>query len=492
MPTASFYKFSKRKNSTKQPTGTGTQYSVDLKSGTSFISPTLLLNISGKPDYNYLSFEGRYYFITDIVSVRQDLWEISAGVDVLATYKTEILASTQFVAYSSQSGSTWLADTRIPLLKNATVSQAASTMNFLFTAGGFYVLAAVGEGGCEVYCTDRSNINAMIQDLSTWTNDLRTAITAALPHTTPADEKQATENLYTVMMETGIVGNAYLDAPNCIRSCIWVPFFISSFADGGGTTIKLGAYDTGATAYKCKTSPVTNSASVSIPWQHSDWRRATCEEVYLYLPLVGLVNVPSDEIINESSISVEWSATATDGCIAYRVTAGNQVIGTYGANASVNFPIGISQQASAGEIVQTAFAGVQKTVSNGISAVGSGLSGNVGGAFGSGVMAGFDAIDTAYKTIDIAMTRHNSCIGGIGGGAGVGLSLDLKCFTVSHNTVITPSTMQTTMGLPTMKPIALSTLTGYCECANAHVEAGATGPELNAIDAMINSGFFIE
>lgn len=492
MPTASFYKFSKRKNSTKQPTGTGTQYSVDLKSGTSFISPTLLLNISGKPDYNYLSFEGRYYFITDIVSVRQDLWEISAGVDVLATYKTEILASTQFVAYSSQSGSTWLADTRIPLLKNATVSQAASTMNFLFTAGGFYVLAAVGEGGCEVYCTDRSNINAMIQDLSTWTNDLRTAITAALPHTTPADEKQATENLYTVMMETGIVGNAYLDAPNCIRSCIWVPFFISSFADGGGTTIKLGAYDTGATAYKCKTSPVTNSASVSIPWQHSDWRRATCEEVYLYLPLVGLVNVPSDEIINESSISVEWSATATDGCIAYRVTAGNQVIGTYGANASVNFPIGISQQASAGEIVQTAFAGVQKTVSNGISAVGSGLSGNVGGAIGSGVMAGFDAIDTAYKTIDIAMTRHNSCIGGIGGGAGVGLSLDLKCFTVSHNTVITPSTMQTTMGLPTMKPIALSTLTGYCECANAHVEAGATGPELNAIDAMINSGFFIE
>ena len=57
MAIAEFYKLSKRKNSTKQPISSGTQFSVDLKSGTSFISPTLLLNNSGKPDYNYVSFE---------------------------------------------------------------------------------------------------------------------------------------------------------------------------------------------------------------------------------------------------------------------------------------------------------------------------------------------------------------------------------------------------------------------------------------------------
>ena len=57
---AEFYKLSKRKNSTKQPISSGTQFSVDLKSGTSYISPTLLLSYSGKPDFNYVFFDGWY------------------------------------------------------------------------------------------------------------------------------------------------------------------------------------------------------------------------------------------------------------------------------------------------------------------------------------------------------------------------------------------------------------------------------------------------
>ena len=466
----------KRKNSTLQPTLTDS-YSCILKDPTSIDTPSFRIqDASFNKNYNYLKWDNNYYFITEITAYPNDIWEVAAELDPLATYKSEILASTQFVSYSSLQSSVWLPDTRIPLQKNANVSSNSSTMNFLFTAGGFYVLAAVGEGGCEVYCTDITNISAMIQDLSTWTNDLETVITQALPHSSPSTETQATENLYTVMMKTGVIGNAYTDAPACIRSCIWVPFFISSFADGGGTTIKLGAYDTGATAYRCKTAPVTNSVNVAIPWHYNDWRRAICEEVYLYLPLVGLVNIPSDEVVNESSITVEWSATATDGCIAYRVISGNQVIGTYGANCSVNYPIGISQQASAGEIIQTAFAGAQKTVASGIKSV-------------SGVM---NAVGAVYDTVDTALSKHNSCIGGIGGGAGVGLSLDLKCYTVSHPTVINPSDMVATMGYPTMKPITLSTLSGYCQCANAHVAAPAESRWLDAIDNYLNSGFYIE
>ena len=234
-------------------------------------------------------------------------------------------------------------------------------------------------------------------------------------------------------------------------------------------------------------SPESRPASVTIPWQYSDWRRTVCEEVYLYLPLVGLVNIPSDEIVNESSIDIQWSATATDGCIAYRITAGNQVIGTYGANCSVNVPLGISQQASAGEIVQSAIPAVQNTVSGGIQgAAKGGALGAIGGVV-SNLAVG------AYDVANVALTRHNSCIGGIGGGAGVGLSLDATCFTVAHPTSLAPADMATTMGLPTMKPYALATLTGYCQCANAHVAAsGAEAQELDEIDAYLNSGFYIE
>jgi hypothetical protein len=53
--------------------------------------------------------------------------------------------------------------------------------------------------------------------------------------------------------------------------------------------------------------------------------------------------------------------------------------------------------------------------------------------------------------------------------------------------------MQQTMGLPTMKPMALSGCSGYCQCANAHVAAtGAEAQELDEIDAYLNSGFYIE
>ena len=34
------------------------------------------------------------------------------------------------------------------------------------------------------------------------------------------------ENFTEALIQTGAVGNAYLDAPSCIRSCLWVPFFL--------------------------------------------------------------------------------------------------------------------------------------------------------------------------------------------------------------------------------------------------------------------------
>lgn len=486
MPTVNFGSFSKRRNSTKQPASLSDQRTVRLKETTSIDAPTFI--ITGDDfDYNYAQWGNRYYFITDVRSVHNGLSEIDCVLDPLATYKSEILASTQYVAYSSSVTSSWLPDTRIPLQKNAIVSRAATTLNFLFTDGGFYVLSAIGDGdGCKTWVTDIANIKKMINNISQWKDTVGNTIKSALPYTSPQTDMQAYQNLTEAIIGTGVVGNAYTDAPNCIRSCIWVPFFISFFIEGQGNTIKLGAFDTGATAYECKTGPVTRTASVNIPWQYSDWRRAICEDVYLYLPLVGMVSIPSDEIVNETSLDIEWSATATDGCIAYRITAGNQVVGTYGANCAVNYPIGISQQASAGEIVQTTFEGLQRTVTGGLHAAHP-----LAGAASKADFA-FTAIDSVYDTINTAMTRHNTCIGGIGGGAGCGLSLDAECFTVAHPTVISPSEMIPTMGGPTMKPLQLSNLTGYCECVNAHIEAPAMANELDAIDAMLNSGFYIE
>lgn len=485
----------KKRNSTYRPT-LSEYFDVLLKSPTSLHAPTFTIN-NATFNYNYLKWDDRYYFVTDVVSRNNGIWEVSAVCDVLATYQDDILASTQFVSYSSHKTSIWLPDTRIPIQKNGTVSSNTGPMGALFNTNGFYVLSVVGKNGTDLWICTQSDIRSVLNEITQWSDDLIDAVLQGIypfngqgsvtyDFSTVEAGLQSLGQLNTL---TGFAGNAYAEAPKCIRSCIWVPFNSADF-EGVAGTIWLGQFNTQVQTYTCHSTPYTGSASVSIPWQFSDWRRAVCEEIYLYLPLVGMVSVPSDEIVNESSITVDFSATATDGCLAYRVKAGSQTIGTYGANISVNYPIGISQQASAGEIVQTAFAGVERMVSSGIAAA---SSINPAGWAAGDIGLGLEALSTAYETLDASLSTHNTCIGGIGGGAGAGLSLDLQCFSVAHPTVIGPDTMKDTMGLPTMQPMLLSSLTGYCQCANAHVAAtGAEASELAEIDGYLNSGFYIE
>ena len=92
--TINLYNFTKKVNSTKQPSGTGTPINnVLLKSGTSIQNPIFTINgnnFSSMCNFNYLKFEANYYFIDDIKSVNNATVEITASLDVLATYKDDI------------------------------------------------------------------------------------------------------------------------------------------------------------------------------------------------------------------------------------------------------------------------------------------------------------------------------------------------------------------------------------------------------------------
>ena len=49
-------------------------------------------------NYMYIPLFNRYYFITDISSVANHLWRITSNVDVLMSYKDQILETNAFVA----------------------------------------------------------------------------------------------------------------------------------------------------------------------------------------------------------------------------------------------------------------------------------------------------------------------------------------------------------------------------------------------------------
>ena len=487
MPQVSFGNLSKRKNSTMRPGGLSDSRNVRLKEATSIDNPTFIIQ-GNEFDYNYAKWDNRYYFVDTVVSVHDNLTEISCVLDVLATYKDEILASTQYVTYSNISGGNWLQDNRLPIMKNALTAVNTASLDFPSTQGS-YILTVLGQSGVDCFRVTRSTIQSLIAELQNWNQDALNDIKIGLAYGT---EEERYQSLANAMLDSGFLGNEYEVAVQCIRSCHWVPFN-GSVIGGTSTQIYLGNYpcrSSGGSAlsgYKLNMSWTGGNVGISIPWHYADWRRTYCEKVYLYLPFVGMVSLNSDDINGVTGLTIKYAITPSDGQVCYEVLAGGQVIGTYGGNCAMQIPIGINQKASLGDIVTTLFAGAEKTVNMAINSSISPVS-----TAAVGVGAAMAGVEASYNTMNVALSTTPSTIGGIGGGAGAGLDLHAKCITVAHPTVIEPVQMGLTMGVPTMKPLQLSSCHGFCQCANAHVSAPAQAAELDAIDMYLNSGFYIE
>ena len=111
--------FQKKDNSTKQPSGGGLAVQGVLKEPSSIMNPTISIQgLTGSPSsytYAYISTFGRYYFITNW-TWNNGLWEAEMNVDVLASFKSEIGASSQYILRhaSSTDYNEYVTDTMYP------------------------------------------------------------------------------------------------------------------------------------------------------------------------------------------------------------------------------------------------------------------------------------------------------------------------------------------------------------------------------------------
>ena len=87
-----------------------------LRQGTSILDPVILIeesvpsNVVSTANYCYISEFSRYYFITDVRSTNNGLWEISLHVDVLMSWETEIRAQSGIIARSQNKFNLYLDD----------------------------------------------------------------------------------------------------------------------------------------------------------------------------------------------------------------------------------------------------------------------------------------------------------------------------------------------------------------------------------------------
>ena len=91
--TVSLFKTASENNRVVKTLTDEKQLSGELRNQTSVLNPSIRIesadNISSY-NYAYISEFGRYYYITDIVSVRTNCWVVSLRCDVLMSYKDEI------------------------------------------------------------------------------------------------------------------------------------------------------------------------------------------------------------------------------------------------------------------------------------------------------------------------------------------------------------------------------------------------------------------
>ena len=86
-----------------------------LREGTSIINPVIMIsgaNIPTLKNANYMHIPdfNRYYFITDIKSVRNGLVEISGHVDVLQTYAGQIRSNSAIIKRNANSWNLYIED----------------------------------------------------------------------------------------------------------------------------------------------------------------------------------------------------------------------------------------------------------------------------------------------------------------------------------------------------------------------------------------------
>lgn len=467
---------SKRENSTKQLTMSVTHDCV-LKNGCSLLKPTLLLELNRTtfPKYTAFKIEDRYYNVVDVRSVRNNLFEVSGRIDVLATYKTNILNTVAYVIYDSEANSE-LIDNRLPMITTKSVQASTAACPFV-PDGGTYILSLTGSHGTTgVYKVSRSELADLIDDLEHIEDNIFD-FSDITPPTKPGQGASIQEWLefigdyFQYMIDCAVAPIANFfgsgNIPENIRECKFIPFDVGTTS--GDVTIYLGTFKTHQSLGKLNTETVHRTTSVSIPWQASDYRRRSpYTDIYLYLPYIGMVHLSSENLTGQSSISVSYTLAMRDGQLICTVSSGSEILGQYSGNVGASVPVGISN-INIPRASQSLISGAVATAKQNLAGVG-----------------------MAAISLGDSLVPNYSCIGGLDGIAGIATNQNITCYTVFHDTIAAPNTHKETIGAPTMKPKSLSNLTGFVQTLAASVDGAMTSEERSELNSLLDRGIFIE
>lgn len=462
MFTIETFTIKKRKNSTFRPTpGTGLTLNVLLKEDTSVYKPTFLLklvkNISSLSTNNYVVWGERYYFLDDIVTRANGLYELVCSSDVMATYKDLIGAAELYIERSSARVSSNLFDKYMPMSTESWWSTRAGDAIPRFSGEGTYLVRTVGKSqttssiGITTYAMERDKLMDVL------------------------DFMFSTDS-YDFMGDTLV--QSFFNPFQYIVSVDWFPFTVPAFYPEGNwqyKEVRFGFWSSGYFATVVNTNYISFTLNVPLPpGQYGDFRdySPTWTQLKLFAPGVGTVYLSPGEVQEDIDLLYIIDVATGQAMVNVRPQGRNYFITTLSGQFSSSVSIGQLQN------------NIRDTVSSASSAIGS-----LGQIFTNPLGALAGAIEGA---VDVAAdsAQPTPCYNGAAGNvASVLAYAKPQLMRLQYKSSDYPNAV---LGRPYMRWAKISDVGGYIKTAGSAIPIPGLTVEKDQVNNYLNGGFYYE
>lgn len=454
--------FSKLENSTAQPTMTGwAEFNCTFKDGSDLDNP--VLNLSGSLTtfitYNYAYMLGRYYFVRNRVSERNNLVTLTLELDPMATYKTEIGVSSLYVLRAASAFTRAIKDDYYqPMAQMQYSTEIEPNFSEFTYDNGYYVINVLGTrtaGTTTLYELTPDNFRALIMELYT-----------------DIDGWQLSDIIEKTVQKFG--GNP----TNLLTSAMYFPI---SFASAGATNerIEIGSWKSTTALGKRITNPIKpmggfNPSVAAHPQAatRGDWLSVAPYTKYeLYIPAVGIINLDTTQLRGVAKIYVTRQVDAITGKMAVLVETDSVPTHYLAAfEGQIGVPINLRGSTGGGNAITASISAL-----GAILAAPTGVSAILGAA-----AAGIGSIASSIGDAMSNSSTHGSIVNML-----KPMRLDTTFFYV-------PDEDNTHMGRPLCQVKQISTLSGYIKVSEGDVTLPAPLPICQKVKRILEAGFFYE
>jgi hypothetical protein len=462
--TVNLYTFSKKINSTARPSSAAASYSCIIKEQSSILNPVIGLSlglVSNPSSYNYayIPTYNRYYFIKDW-TFNNALWYATMEVDVLASWKDTIGASTCYVLRNSGVYDLNVVDTTYPTTYVTTTldSQQDTFWNTDGLANGMFVVGVGGQSTTYYLFTK----DALDLFFSWMFSDLYAdALVGDWATIFPQVKAQCNPLQY-------------------ITSIMWVPFQIFTYTQVD--TIRVGWVDVPCVAFLVEGTGMVDGMHTFTIIKHP---QAPTRGNYLNLnpytnytffyPPWGMIRLDAEIMANNTTLNVIWNMDLRTGTGTLTLaTADTHILSWSHTQVGVNYQVS--------QVVNKGF-GIGNVLAPLVTAAGGLLSGNYAGAAGAAITGGVGAIGDAVSSKVPSMTT-------IGSSGGTDALRGKATLQYEFKTIVEEDLNH--RGRPLCQNKQINTLAGYIVVSDADISLPATEMEQAAVRKNMEGGFYYE